>query len=160
MRYKRGTDRDQITMAPMTPDDYVDDNNLCRVIDAFVDKLNLAEMGFKYAVTSSTGCRPYAPGDMLKLYIYGYMNRIRSSRRLEAEAKRNMEVIWLLNGLVPDDKTICNFRADNRKALKEVFRMFNKLCISIGLRPRDCGNRRDENQGQQCPEEQILEKRS
>ena len=137
MGYKRGTNRDQMTMTPMTPDDYVDDENPCRVIDAFVDKLNLAEMGFKYAVTSSTGCRPYAPGDMLKLYIYGYMNRIRSSRRLEAETKRNMEVIWLLNGLVPDDKTICNFRTDNRKELKEVFRMFNKLCISIGLFGRE-----------------------
>ena len=133
MGHKRGKDRGQLTMIPFTPGDYIDEGNPCRAIDTFVDALDLVAMGFRHAATKRIGCNPYSPWDMLKLYIYGYMYRIHSSRRLEAEAKRNVEVMWLLNGLVPDDKTICNFRADNQKALREVFRMFNKMCINLGL---------------------------
>ena len=131
MGYITGTNRDQITL--ITLDDFVDENNLCRVIDAFVNSLDFKELGFKYSATNDTGRPPYDPADMLKLYIYGNQYRIRSSRRLEMETLRNVEVMWLMNGLTPDDKTICNFRKDNRKALKEVFKMFNKLCLALGL---------------------------
>ena len=133
MGYVTGQDRHQITFMPKSLDEYVDSDNPCRVIDAFVDRLDLEAFGFKYAKTKNTGRHPFNPADMLKLYMYGYQNKIRSSRRLEKEAVRNIEVMWLLNGLTPDDKTICNFRTDNRKALKEVFRAFNKLCIELGL---------------------------
>ena len=131
MGYITGTNRDQITL--ITLDDFVDENNLCRLIDAFVNSLDFKELGFKYSATNDTGRPPYDPADMLKLYIYGNQYRIRSSRRLEMETLRNVEVMWLMNGLTPDDKTICNFRKDNRKALKEVFKMFNKLCLALGL---------------------------
>jgi len=133
MRYVKGEDRNQYNMVPMSLDDYIEDDNICRVIDAFVDSLNLVTMGFKYAQPNDLGRPPFNPGDMLKLYTYGYQHRIRSSRRLQKETQRNVEVMWLLNGLTPDDKTISNFRTDNKKALKEVFRMFNQLCIDLEL---------------------------
>jgi len=131
MGYITGLDRNQTTIVSL--DQYVDENNLCRVIDAFVNSLDLKGMGFKYANPKDTGRPPYDPGDILKLYVYGHENRIRSSRKLETETLRNVEVMWLMNGLTPDDKTISNFRMDNRKALKEVFKMFNKLCLDLGL---------------------------
>jgi len=131
MGYISGLDRNQTAIVSL--EQFVDENNLCRVIDAFVDSLDLKGLGFKYAETKGSGRPPYDPADMLKLYIYGNMHRVRSSRRLESEASRNVEVMWLMNGLAPDDKTICNFRKDNRKALKEVFKSFNKLCLALGL---------------------------
>ena len=131
MGYIAGLDRNQTAI--VTLDQYVDENNLCRVIDAFVNSLDLKELGFKYSVFKDTGRPPFDPADMMKLYIYGNQFRIRSSRRLEAETLRNVEVMWLLNGLTPDDKTISNFRMDNRKAIKEVFKTFNKLCLALGL---------------------------
>jgi transposase len=131
MAYISGLDRNQAAI--ITLDQYVDENNLCRVIDAFVDSLDLKELGFKHSVLKDTGRPPFDPADMMKLYIYGNQYRVRSSRRLEAETLRNVEVMWLMNGLTPDDKTISNFRKDNRKALKEVFKMFNKLCLALGL---------------------------
>ena len=106
----------------------VDRSNICRVIDAFVRSLDMAELGFKYAQTKDTGRPPHDPAHMLMLYLYGYLNRIRSSRRLEAEAQRNIEVMWLLTKLTPDDKTIANFRKDNTRALKSVFRNFSLWC--------------------------------
>ena len=133
MAYINGVDRNQLTFEPISLDDYVGEDNVCRVIDAFVSTLDLKEMGFKYTQTSPTGRPPYDPADMLKLYIYGYLNRIRSSRRLELETKRNLEVMWLLNSLSPDDKTICNFRKDNSKQLKTVFRKFNEFCLQLNL---------------------------
>ena len=133
MRYVTGEDRHQMTMLPKSLDDYVDEDNPCRVIDAFVNCLDLKEMAFKYAVPKDSGRPPFNPGDMLKLFVYGYQNKVRSSRRLQKETLRNVEVMWLLNGLTPDDKTICNFRTDNNKALKKVFRAFNHLCIELGL---------------------------
>ena len=104
-----------------------------RVIDAFINNLDLQELGFNRCEPKETGRPLYDPKDILKLYLYGYMNRIRSSRRLEAESKRIMEVIWLLRKLVPDHKTIANFRRDNPKALKNVFRHFVKLCVELDL---------------------------
>lgn len=108
-------------------DDYITEDNEVRVIEAYVNSLDLNKLGFTKATFKSTGRPPYDPKDLLKLYLYGYLNRIRSSRRLEAEATRNIEVIWLLRKLRPDFKTIADFRKDNKKALKNIFRDFNKL---------------------------------
>jgi len=130
MGYVTGEDRYQMSLFPMSLDEYVSEDNPCRVIDVFVDHLNLVNLGFKYAKVKDVGRPPYDPSDLLKLYIYGYNNKVRSSRRLQKETLRNVEVMWLLNGLTPDDKTISNFRTDNRVALKKVFRLFNQLCLT------------------------------
>ena len=118
-------------------DDYVDPENPVRFIDAFVDELDLAAAGFARVTPEKTGRPGYAPGDLLKLYIYGYLNRVRSSRRLEAECHRNIEVIWLLRTLKPDFKTIADFRANNRKAFRAVFRRFVMLCRELNLFGRE-----------------------
>src|ERR1035438_10177529 len=123
-----GFERSQLLLLPEVIDDYVDPENPVRFIDAFVDGLDLAAAGFARVTPEKTGRPGYAPGDLLKLYIYGYLNRVRSSRRLEAECHRNIEVIWLLRTLKPDFKTIADFRADNRAAFKSVFRQFTLLC--------------------------------
>jgi transposase len=128
MGYIEGEDRNQIILFPESIDEYVSDNNSIRVIDEYISQLNLKSLLFKRAVTPKMGRPPYHPKDMLKLYLYGYLNRIRSSRRLEQEAIRNLEVIWLLRKLKPDFKTIADFRKDNKKALKKVFRDFTRLC--------------------------------
>ena len=128
MGYIEGEDRNQIILFPESIDEYVSDNNSIRIIDEYIKQLDLKRLGFKRAVNPSLGRPPYHPKDMLKLYLYGYLNRIRSSRRLEQEAIRNLEVIWLLKKLKPDFKTIADFRKDNKKALKKVFRDFTKLC--------------------------------
>jgi transposase len=133
MSYTTGENREQLTLMPLCLDDYIGEGSVCRVIDAYVNSLNLAALGFKYAETKATGRPPFDPADMLKLYIYGYMNRVRSSRRLEAETQRNVEVMWLLGKLTPDDKTICNFRKDNPEALKKTFREFSLWCAKQGL---------------------------
>ena len=137
MRYKTGVDRKQISLLPVTLDDYVGGDHICRVIDAFTGQLDMGALGYKYAESKSIGCRPYDPRIMLNLYIYGYLHRVRSSRRLEDETKRNVEVMWLLGELKPDDKTICNFRKDNAKALKETFREFVVMCRELGLYGKD-----------------------
>lgn len=128
MAYVKGEDRYQITMFPDSIDDYVAEDNPVRVIDAFVEGLDVAALGFKYSNPNPLGRPAYDPKDMLKLYLYGYLNRIRSSRRLEAEAGRNLELIWLMRKLKPDFKTIADFRKDNKKPLKQVFKQFNLLC--------------------------------
>ncbi len=114
-------------------DGYVTENNPARFIDAFVDSLDMERLGFKYSVPKDTGRKPYNPGHMLKLYLYGYLNRIRSSRFLEKATHRNMELIWLLEALRPDFKTIADFRKDNKKPLKKVFREFSLLCRKLDL---------------------------
>ena len=124
-------------MLPEAVDDYVGTDNPVRFIDAFVDGLDLAGAGFARVEAKATGRPGYAPGDLLKLYIYGYLNRVRSSRRLEREAQRNIEVIWLLRGLKPDFKTIADFRRDNRGAFKSVFRQFVLLCRRLDLYGRE-----------------------
>ena len=133
MTHIAGFERSQTLLFPEAIDDYVSLDNPVRFIDVFVDGLDLAKAGFARVVAEKTGRPGYAPGDILKLYIYGYLNRVRSSRRLEAECHRNIEVIWLLRTLKPDFKTIADFRADNRKAFKAVFREFVVLCRKLGL---------------------------
>src|SRR5277367_2285426 len=120
MHHVEGCDRDQAQLLPARVDDYVHRDNPVRFIDAFVDDLDLNEAGFARVEPKDTGRPAYDPADLLKLYIYGYVNRVRSSRRLETEAGRNLEVIWLLCGLRPDFKTIADFRKDNRNAFKAV----------------------------------------
>jgi transposase len=137
MAHITGFERSQLLLLPEALDDYICVDNPVRFIDAFVDGLDLVEAGFARVQPMATGRPGYAPGDLLKLYIYGYLNRVRSSRRLEAECHRNIEVIWLLRTLKPDFKTIADFRADNRAAFKAVFRAFTLLCKRLDLFGRE-----------------------
>jgi len=137
MAHITGHDRSQILLLPESLDDYVGKDNPVRFIEAFVDGLDLAAAGFARVQPKQTGRPGYAPADLLKLYIYGYLNRIRSSRRLEAETHRNIEVIWLLRHLKPDFKTIADFRRDNRNAFRPVFRQFVLLCKQLDLFGRE-----------------------
>jgi transposase len=132
-RFVAGADRSQSTLLPESLDDWVDESNPVRVIDAFVDALNLAELGFDRVKPAVTGRPSYHPSCLLKLYIYGYLNRVQSSRRLEREAGRNVEVMWLLGRLAPDHKTIADFRRDNGGAIKKVCARFVELCRRMGL---------------------------
>lgn len=133
MSFLRGADRSQVQLLPPCIDDYVPTNAPARFIDAFVEKLDLKALGFTHAEAAPTGRPPYHPGDLIRLYLYGYLNRIRSSRRLEAEAGRNLELMWLLGGLKPDFKTIADFRKSNSPAFKALFKEFNLLCRSMDL---------------------------
>lgn len=133
MKYIQGVDRGQMVLFPDNLDDYVSEDNPVRVVDAYVDSLDMKSLGFSKAEPNETGRPMYTPQDILKLYIYGYMNRLRSSRRLETESHRNVELMWLLKKLTPDHKTIARFRHDNSAALKNVFRDFVKLCMKLGL---------------------------
>src|SRR3954467_3325159 len=137
MAHIPGHDRSQLLLLPEVVDDYVDADNPVRFIEAFVDGLDLAALGFAGTVPKATGRPGYAPADLLKLYIYGYLTRTRSSRRLEAEPHRNIEVIWLLRHLKPDFKTIADFRRINHKALRPVFRQFVLLCKQLDLFGRE-----------------------
>src|SRR5215203_5763442 len=137
MAHISGHDRSQTLLFPEAVDDYVDPDNPVRFIDAFVEGLDLTAAGFVGVEPKATGRPGYAPSDLLKLYIYGYLNRVRSSRRLEAEAGRNLEVIWLLRHLQPDFKTIADFRRDNRNAFRQVFRAFVLLCRRLDLFGRE-----------------------
>src|SRR3984885_14871328 len=137
MTHIGGFERNHLLLLPEAVDDYVDADNPVRFVDAFVGELDLTAAGFARVAAKATGRPGYAPGDLLKLYIYGYLNRVRSSRRLEREAHRNIEVIWLLRGLKPDFKTIADFRRDNRDAFKSVFRQFVLLCRRLGLYGRE-----------------------
>lgn len=137
MTHLIGQDRCQTLLLPESLDDYVGPENPVRFIEAFVDGLDLAAAGFTRVQSKETGRPGYAPGDLLKLYVYGYLNRIRSSRRLEAETHRNVEVIWLLRHLKPDFKTIADFRRDNRNAFRPVFRQFVLLCRQLDLFGRE-----------------------
>ena len=137
MAHISGTDRSQLLLLPESVDDYVGPDNPVRFIDAFVDSLDLAAAGFDRVQAKATGRPGYDPADLLKLYIDGYLNRVRSSRRLEAETHRNIEVIWLLRRLVPDFKTIADFRRENRDAFRQVFRAFVALCRELDLFGRE-----------------------
>jgi transposase len=137
MTHILGHDRYQMLLLPEAVDDYVGADNPVRFIDAFVNGLDLAALGFVGTLPKATGRPGFAPGDLLKLYIYGYLNRVRSSRRLEAETHRNIEVIWLLRHLKPDFKTIADFRRDNRAAFRAVFREFVLLCRQLDLFGRE-----------------------
>ena len=132
MRFIQGQDRTQTHLFPISLDQSIAEDNEVRLIDLFVDSLDLNVFGFK--VDFQENGRPaYRPSDLLKLYIYGYLNRTRSSRDLEKESKRNIEVIWLLNHLSPDHNTISNFRRDNPKAIKKVFRQTVKMAKHFNL---------------------------
>src|SRR5829696_8254481 len=128
MAHVSGQSRYQATLFPAVLDDLVGADDPVRVIDAFVDSLDLTGLGFSKVVAEEMGRPPYAPGDLLKLYIYGYVNRVRSSRRLEAEAVRNVQVMWLINRLTPAFKTIADFRKDHAKAIVGVCRAFIQFC--------------------------------
>ena len=132
MKYIKGQSRQQITLFPVSLDDAVDAENEVRLIEVFVENLKLDEFGFKIGFVEN-GRPAYHPADLLKLYIYGYLNRIRSSRQLEKESKRNIEVMWLLKCLKPDHNTISNFRRDNPKAIKKVFRETIKIAKYFNL---------------------------
>src|SRR4026209_2043166 len=132
-RFIAGADRGQSTLLPECLDDFIDESNPVRVIDAFVDALDLGKLGFDGVVPEVTGRPSYHPSPMLKLYIYGYLNRVQSSRRLEREAGLNLEVMWLTGRLVPDHKTIADFRKDNGPAIKKVCAQFVALCRKMGL---------------------------
>jgi transposase len=133
MGFVQGIHRDQLVMFPESLDEYVGDDNPVRFIDAFVESLDLQALGFRRAVPQETGRPPYHPGALLKLYIYGYLNGVRSSRKLEKEANRNVEVMWLLGKLAPDFKTIGDFRRDNGEAIRRGCREFTAVCRELEL---------------------------
>jgi transposase len=133
MSYIQGDDRGQAALLPAAVEDYVTADAPVRVIDAFVDGLDVEGLGFGRSVPAATGRPPYDPRDLLKLYIWGYFNEVRSSRRLERECRRNIEAIWLLRRLSPDFKTIADFRRDNGAAIVGVCRAFVMLCRDAGL---------------------------
>ena len=137
MTHIAGHDRSQTLLLPESLDEYVGPKNPVRFIEAFVDGLDLAAAGFIRVAPKMTGRPGYAPADLLKLYVYGYLNRVRSSRRLEAETHRNIEVIWLLRHLKPDFKTIADFRRDNRTVFRPIFRQFVLLCRQLDLFGRE-----------------------
>ena len=132
-RFVEGADRGQSTLFPECLDDWVDENNRVRVIDAFVDMLDFGELGFARVEPADTGRPAYHASTLLKLYTYGYLNRVQSSRRLEREAGRNVELMWLLGRLVPDHKTVADFRKDNGGAIRQVCARFVELCREMGL---------------------------
>ena len=135
--YKAGVDRGQAALFPERLDDYIAEENEVRVIDAFVDGLDLVALGVGRALPARTGAPAYHPRDLLKLYVYGYLNRVRSSRRLERECHRNVELMWLLRRLAPDHKTIADFRKLNVDVLKRVCREFTVLCKELDLFGRE-----------------------
>lgn len=132
-RFVEGEDRSQSTLLPERLDDYVTDDNPVRVVDVFVDNLDLTALSFDRAIAQATGRPGYHPATLLKIYIYGYLNRVQSSRRLEREAQRNIELMWLTGRLAPDFKTIADFRRDNGAAIRRVCREFVVLCRRLDL---------------------------
>jgi transposase len=132
-RFIDGEDRLQQTLLPHSLEDYVGEENPVRVIEAFIDELDLAALGFAGMMPAATGRPAYHPSTLLKIYLYGYLNRIQSSRRLEREAHRNIELMWLTGRLAPDFKTIADFRRDNSAAIRAACAQFVVLCRQLGL---------------------------
>ena len=132
-RYKRNKNRDQLNLIPMCLDDMVPPDCEVRAIDAIVNSMDIQAMGFTYSETKETGRKPYNPVDMFKLYTYSYFNGIRSSRKIERECYRNIEVMWLINELKPDFKTIADFRKNNKNQIKKAFSKFSMICDELGL---------------------------
>src|SRR6202451_2299749 len=132
-RFIDGEDRLQQALLPHSLEDYVDEENPVRVIEVFIDELDLAALGFLGMTPAATGRPAYHPSTLLKIYLYGYLNRLQSSRRLEREAQRNIELMWLTGRLAPDFKTIARFRKDNGKAIRSVCRQFVVLCQRLDL---------------------------
>ena len=131
MEYKEAMSRDQVIL--MDLESMIAEDSECRIIDIFCESLDMAKLGFKYSEIKATGCPPYPPKALLKLYLYGLLNRICSSGKLAKEAKRNIEVIWLINGLQPSKRTLCYFKENNKEALRKVFVEFNVFYKKIGL---------------------------
>jgi len=132
-RFIEGEDRTQVTLFPESLDDYVAEDNPVRVIDVFINELDLTGLGFEGVAPADTGRPAYHPAVLLKIYVYGYLNRLQSSRRLERETQRNVELMWLTGRLTPDFKTIADFRKDNGKAIRNVCREFIVLCRRLNL---------------------------
>jgi transposase len=132
-RFVEGEDRQQATLLPACLDDYVTEDNPVRVIDVFIDELDLEALGFAGVVPEVTGRPAYHPATLLKIYLYGYLNRIQSSRRLERESQRNIELMWLTGRLMPDFKTIADFRRDNGPAIRAACAQFVVLCRNLNL---------------------------
>lgn len=132
-RYVAGQDRTQSVLFPERLDDWIHEDSTVRVIDVFVDELDLRKLGFERADPAATGRPGYSPATLLKIYVYGYLNRVQSSRRLETEAQRNLELIWLTGRLAPDFKTIADFRRDNGEAIRKVCKEFVLLCRRLKL---------------------------
>ena len=133
-RFVEGQDRAQLMLLPECLDDFVGEDNPVRVVDAFIEELDLAVLGFAGVVPEATGRPSYHPATLLKIYLYGYLNQVQSSRRLERETRRNLEVMWLTGRLTPDFKTIADFRKDNGAAIRAVCSQFVVLWITIGHR--------------------------
>ena len=135
MNFKEGWDREQVQLLPERLEDYVGADNPVRFLEVFVEGLDLRALGFIFPKTDAQGrgAPAYPPAALLKLYLYGYLNQVRASRRLEAECRRNYEVIWLMCKLAPDFKTISDFRQNNRTAFTSVLRQFNRLCRELEL---------------------------
>jgi transposase len=154
-RFIQGEDRNQVTLLPECLDDSVSEDNPIRVVDVFVDELDLAELGFSGVAPATTGRPSYHPSVLLKIYIYGYLNRIQTSRRLEREAQRNVELMWLTEGLAPDFKTIADFRRDNGKGIRNVckrfvvmrrqFNLFTQAIVAVDGSKFKAVNNRDKN---------------
>ena len=164
MGYKEKASREQVMLLPDSIEDYVGEDNPVRVIDAFVDSLDPVALRFTKSVPADTGCPPYAPSDLLKLYVYGYYNRIRSSRKLMIECGRNVEVMWLMGKLRPDFRTISDFRKENAKSLRLVFREFVHLCDKLKLYNKeliavDGSKFRAQNSDDKCFNAEILRKK-
>lgn len=164
MKYITGESRNQITFLPECIEDYVSENSPVRVIDAFVNQLDMDKLGFKRAKPNDTGRPPYNPRDLLKLYIYGYFNKIRSGRKLMQECTRNLEVMYLIRKLVPDFRTIADFRKDNPTALKRVYKEFVKTCMRLNLYQRellaiDGSKFRAQNSKGNCYNREVLKKK-
>ena len=132
-RFVEGEDRRQGVLLPEYLDDFVAEENQVRVIEAFVDELDLRGLGFEGVVPEATGRPAYHPATMLKIYVYGYVNQIASSRRLEREARRNVELMWLTGRLAPDFKTLADFRKDNGAAIRATCRQFVAFCRNLNL---------------------------
>jgi len=132
-RFIEGQDRQQVTLLPECLDNFIAEDNPVRVVDAFVGELDLASLGFEGAMPAATGRPSYHPAVLLRIYIYGYLNRIQSSRRLERECQRNVELMWLTGRLAPDFKTIADFRRDNGTGIRNVCRRFVELCLQLKL---------------------------
>ena len=164
MKYMEKRDRSQISFLPECVEDYIDEENPVRVIDAFVASLDMEALGFQKAKPAQTGRPAYDPRDLLKLYLYGYLNRIRSSRMLMRECRRNIELFYLLGGLKPDFRTIADFRKDNATAIRNTFRAFGKLCVRLGLYNKELlavdGTKiRAVNSKDNCYNQEVLEKK-
>ncbi|CAG2160043.1 IS1182 family transposase ISBusp4 [Cupriavidus numazuensis] len=132
-RFIEGEDRSQVTLLPECLDDFIGEDNPIRIVDAFVDELDLADLGFEGVNPSDTGRPSYHPAVLLKIYVYGYLNQIQSSRRLERECGRNLELMWLTGRLAPDFKTIAEFRRSNGTGIRNVCRRFVMLCRDLKL---------------------------